>query len=1193
DRPLQLDGMLRSFARHCRDAPNVRLHVLYTVSSDCQESLYQQVRREHSQTQFVRERCFRRDLLRLLKTGPYVLFLVDDCIVVREFSLAQLTGLLDQHPDALGFSLRLGRNTTYCYSLNQPQQPPEFEIISRDVLKYRWTDAPCDFGYPLEVSSSIYRAAEIRSLLQTLEFSNPNTLELAMARNANRFRWSHPALLCPPQSLAFCATVNKVQTVENNRAGRQSAYSAESLSELFVQGRRLDLDPFTNFTPCACHHEVPFSFVPAINPTPVVSVVIPCYQQARFLPEAVKSVVEQSYTDWELIIVNDGSPDNTSVVARKLIARYPDRRIRLLEKTNGGLSDARNAGIRAGLGRYVLPLDADDRIAPPFLGQAVAMLDARPEIGFVYSHIQHSGAQNNLHRLPQFDADTIVHTDNVACVCALIRRATWEAVGGYNTAMREGYEDWDFWVGCIQQGWQGYRIPAPLFLYRKSARTMLHSANEKRERLIAQIVLNHPTLYSEARRRRAQQLLQGATPVTPPQRVLLVCTHFWPSVGGLETVVEELGNRLVRRGSSVTVATLRHRQRSCPYHRGMPIISLDSARQRGRDLPIAARELRELVLSGQFDACVLLADPLNWIFRALEDLPATNNTRLIGQPIINADGFAQWCDDREFRRRLAVILRKLNVVVAMSSNGQEVQFLREEKIPFVYLPNATAPIPPGLSFRQHFGIADDERLLLHVANLWPVKNHLGLMQTMSRLPGEWRLAMIGHPTADAAYAEEVRASARRDKRFLLIPGLPRADVAAAMAAADMVVLASVGDASPVTILEAMSHGKPWLATPACGAVHDNAGGVIAPLEQFPSVLQKLTNRPDLLRELGRLGQQHWQSSFSWDTVITGWEEVLATGQTTISFAMPEAVRNGMFGVQQELATTVAPMEVASAVPPPKVSVIVPTYNRPTMLAEALRSILNQTFLDFEIIVVNDAGTDVAGVIAALNAGNRIQQVRHPVNRDRAAARNTGLRAARGKYIAYLDDDDIFHPDHLQTLVKYLDAHPSTVAYTDACRAQQQWVDGRYESVARDVPYSADWDNDRILVRNLVPILCVMHEAACIEKTGFFDESLTTHEDWDFWIRLSRHFPFHHLKQMTCEFRARVDGSTASSGRRADFLRTTRVIFDKHRTHADGRRAIIRAQQKCLRRLEREVGCTTRPPQWSLRQLWARIRGRRR
>lgn len=245
-------------------------------------------------------------------------------------------------------------------------------------------------------------------------------------------------------------------------------------------------------------------------PALLVSVVIPCFRQAGLLSEAVLSVVDQTFAGWEIVIVNDGSPDDTSAVARSLAARHPDRRIRLIEKPNGGLSSARNAGVRAAAGKYILPLDADDKIESTMLAELVPLLEARPELGFVYGHIRHFGDRTDEYPLPDFDRDTLVLKDNIVCVCSLFRKPAWEQVGGYNEAMREGYEDWDFWISLVERGWLGFCVHKPLFLYRKHGRSMLSGANEKRQRLIARIMLNHPRMYDSAAAKWAQEVLGDA-----------------------------------------------------------------------------------------------------------------------------------------------------------------------------------------------------------------------------------------------------------------------------------------------------------------------------------------------------------------------------------------------------------------------------------------------------------------------------------------------------------------------------------------------------------------------------------------------------------------------------------------------------------------------------------------------------------
>jgi glycosyltransferase involved in cell wall biosynthesis len=791
DRPLQLDAALRSWSRHCQDAASSVVKVLYKASTARMLSFYRRLMQEHPGVDFVREGDFRSDLLVLLAHQQYVGFVVDDSIFVRDFSLAGIASALDRHPEAIGFSLRLGRNTTYCYMLNRAQSLPGFEATTQSALKYRWPDAACDFGYPLEVSSSVYRGEQILPLLKQIEFKNPNTLEEALSQKTARFRQSHPFLLCPENSLAFAVPVNRVQEeVQTNRAGANPGFSADALAALFALGRRIDTAALDGFAPRGCHQEVEFKIAPAAEPVPLVTVIVPCYNQAQYLPEAVASVAAQTLADLEIIIVNDGSPDDTSQVARGLMKKYAGRRIRLLEKKNGGLAGARNAGIRSAAGAYILPLDADDRIEPAMLERTAALLEENPGMAIAYTDVSHFGVVQKTIQAAEYDFKKLC-LGNQLNYCSLYRWEAWERAGGYNPNMIWGYEDWNFWISCGERGLRAQRIPGALLQYRVKDASMYTAAAANDKALRARIVLNHPDLYNA------------------------------------------------------------------------PEVS-------------AARAI--------------------WSQPAMPDPPAA----------------------------------------------------------------------------------------------------------------------------------------------------------------------------------------------------------------------------------------------------------------------------------------------------PKVSVVMPTRNRPGFLARALQSVLDQTLQDFEILVANDRGIDVSGVIARFSSRARIIYLAEPAGKGIAAARNSGMRAASGKYIAHLDDDDLFHPNHLETLVSFLENSGQKAAYTDAWCAEEALADGQYKVVRRELSYSADWDHDRILVQNFVPTLCFMHERRSGIAAGDFDEQLSTHEDWDFWIRLSRVCTPVHIKKVTCEFRKRTDGSSMTSGHRPDFLRTIQMVYKKHQAHAAGNATIRRQQKQFLRGLEKELGA----PRPGLSALLRRIFRRR-
>jgi hypothetical protein len=196
---------------------------------------------------------FKRDVLGLMGGCKYVMFCVDDTIFLRYFDLESIRNLLDVHKHAIGFSLRLGLNTDYCYMKDRNQELPKFKKIQCGCLKYEWIGADLDFAYPLEISSSVYRRDDIVKLLNKADFHNPNTLEVALHRK--RYLLSKPYLLCYPKSVAVSVPWNKVQTqFPNNRCG---TLTAESLDKYYKAGKRMDIEAYANFDTNAAHQDLP------------------------------------------------------------------------------------------------------------------------------------------------------------------------------------------------------------------------------------------------------------------------------------------------------------------------------------------------------------------------------------------------------------------------------------------------------------------------------------------------------------------------------------------------------------------------------------------------------------------------------------------------------------------------------------------------------------------------------------------------------------------------------------------------------------------------------------------------------------------------------------------------------------------------------------------------------------------------
>lgn len=286
---------------------------------------------------------------------------------------------------------------------------------------------------------------------------------------------------------------------------------------------------------------------PAPKAPTFVSVVIPCYNQAQYLAEAVASVTAQTYPHWEILIVNDGSPDQTTETAQALILRHPAHKIRLIEKANGGLADARNAGIRFARGECILPLDADDKIAPTFLAKTVALLEQRPDIAIAYTDWVYFGAHQTKRAALDYDFKRLCQKENLFTCTSLFRKQAWEAAGGYNPNMTRGVEDWDFWIGCGEKGFIGQRIAEPLFFYRAKEVSMIHTLQPHLPAMFARIILNHPKLYGAEAVKLAQQRFDAAQ-LPPPkassvgeewQRPTTTLGDFQKIIADAETLVRE------------------------------------------------------------------------------------------------------------------------------------------------------------------------------------------------------------------------------------------------------------------------------------------------------------------------------------------------------------------------------------------------------------------------------------------------------------------------------------------------------------------------------------------------------------------------------------------------------------------------------------------------------------------------------
>lgn len=268
-------------------------------------------------------------------------------------------------------------------------------------------------------------------------------------------------------------------------------------------------------------------------------------------------------------------------------------------------------------------------------------------------------------------------------------------------------------------------------------------------------------------------------------------------------------------------------------------------------------------------------------------------------------------------------------------------------------------------------------------------------------------------------------------------------------------------------------------------------------------------------------------------------------------------------------------ELAHVIEAPRVSIVVRTYNRPLFLERALRSVEAQTYPNIETIVVNDAGADVSALVERFTGAHLITQAQNDYRR----VTNTGMRAANGTYVARLDDDDAYFPDHIEGLVAALERTGLDFAYADAVVAYADAAQGEgcVEGYLVVEPYPVE--RGKMLVSNqlIAPMLRSLIRKATLERLGWFSEETYTFEDYELCLRLLNESDFVHVDRVTAIYTLFGDGSNLSEKRDQKRADAQRFIYALHA--AGNRPRVLNARGRALELLAREGHIAIRRPPW--------------
>ena len=227
--------------------------------------------------------------------------------------------------------------------------------------------------------------------------------------------------------------------------------------------------------------------------TPRISVLMPCFNHGTFLGEAIESVFAQTFQDFEIIVVDDGS---TEALTKNVLSQLTTPRITVFTTANHGLPAARNHAADHASGALFCALDADDKLAPTWFEKAVKVLDERPDLAFVSHWLETFGDEHWTWKPDRCDLPALL-ARNTVNGAAVVRREAFEAVGGYDASMRDGCEDWDFWLRLAERGFAGAIVPEVLFYYRRRSDSMSRAMLDQRRyrRPLDTLIAKHEAAY--------------------------------------------------------------------------------------------------------------------------------------------------------------------------------------------------------------------------------------------------------------------------------------------------------------------------------------------------------------------------------------------------------------------------------------------------------------------------------------------------------------------------------------------------------------------------------------------------------------------------------------------------------------------------------------------------------------------------
>lgn len=883
DRPLQLDAALNSLLTYCEDYEESDIYIIYKSTSERIQKSYRILIENNSFATFIEENTFKEDLLSVLQNYSNVLFLVDDNLFVKKFSLKNIVNILESDKNNLGFSLRLGENINYHYPSDSSQYLPELENINNIILKCDWTRGEKYFAYPLEVSSSVYRIKEIINILRDNNFYNPNTLEAALANNAWSFRTSKPELFCFHESIAFCNPVNVVQSEFENRNSGNNFYTSENLLKIFEEGKRIDISFYNGFIPASCHQEVDYVFKALkIDQLPLITIYMAVYNSEKYLRETVKSILNQTYKNFELIIVDDGSTDNSLQIITEFAEK--DSRVKIISENHVGVVEARNKALLncSAQSEYFMNHDSDDISHPRKIERLVNFLNSNKHISIVGCFAEYIDEENNFKGNPKLEwvPDVVYKTfgkfNSIVHSAALMRREVIEKLRGYRKEFPAA-QDYDFFARALKAGLKLANIPEVLHKIRIHENSIGSKSKSLQSELAEKVRKDYNAFLSDKNINKIHVVTERSK---SSLNIIAAVHYYYPHVGGSELVVQRIAEGLVNKGHNVTVATSISPERNFEILNGVKVKQFYvGGNFAGGFLGNDVSAYQDFLTKSNNDVLFNYAAQ-QWA----TDLafPVVEFTKKTKVNIIAPCGYSALKNTEQvlhpeyksyFAEIIPSVLPLYDAAVYHSKYYKDFEFAQKLGLKNSYI------IPNGVDekefenkskiiFREKYNITT-KYYGLCVANFLEGKGHGSLINIFKEINrDDFTLVLIGK---DGGQINELKTKAA-GLNIKFLENINREDTVAAYHSADLFLFASEVEASPLVIIEAKASKTPFVSTDV-GNVKEWKGGIVCDEKEIASKVNQLLNNYEKRLALAEEGYKEWKEKLTLSAIIDQYENL--------------------------------------------------------------------------------------------------------------------------------------------------------------------------------------------------------------------------------------------------------------------------------------------------------------------------------